>query len=250
MSSAAAMGSSRAPPSKMSRSSGGSVRALTWCARRCTSSRTGAGSVSPSGPRARLQWRGRSCSTVRPSRGRSGTPRRVSGPRTYGGGCLALLDGLGEDDLLLRGQERHLADLLEVHADGVVGRRLEGEVVVAGRAGLAGELLGVELVHHLDDLDVLVGEDLVDVVDLLSREIDGSQRLDHLFGGDEAALLPLDDEVAYLVDLGFLGHGHRVRYLSCRTNDAGRRRCSRCAQGGTPSLRAAAPAGLAVGPRG
>src|SRR6266540_2350621 len=127
-----------------------------------------------------------------------------------GGGRLALLDRLGEDDLLLRGQERHLADLLEVHADGVVGGGLEGQVVVAGRAGLASELFGVQLVHHLDDFDVLVGEHLVDVVDLLCGQIDGSERLDHLFGGDEAAFLALDDEIPHLVELGFLGHGHRV----------------------------------------
>src|SRR6266508_2625402 len=127
-----------------------------------------------------------------------------------GGGRLALLDRLGEDDLLLRGQERHLADLLEVHADGVVGGSLEGQVVVAGRARLAGELLGVQLVHHLDDFDVLVGEHLVDVVDLLCGQIDRSERLDHLFSGDEAAFLALDDEIPHLVELGFLGHGHRV----------------------------------------
>src|SRR6266496_1090033 len=138
-----------------------------------------------------------------------------------GGGGLALLDRLGEDDLLLGGQQRDLADLLEVHPHRIVGRRLQRQLLVAGRAGLARELLGIELVHHFDDLDVLVLQVLEDVVHLLGRHIDRRQRLDHFFIGEEAAFLSLRDELAHLVDLGFLGHGHLVKYLSCRPERAG-----------------------------
>ena len=58
---------------------------------------------------------------------------------------LAELDRLGEDDLLLGGEERDLADLLEVHADRVVdadevgGERLEILLALLGlRSGLGG----------------------------------------------------------------------------------------------------------------
>src|SRR6266487_476527 len=138
-----------------------------------------------------------------------------------GGGGLALLDRLGEDDLLLGGQQRDLADLLEVHPHRIVGRRLQRQLLVPGRAGLARELLRIELVHHLDDLDVLVLQVLEDVVHLLGRHVDRRQRLDHFFVGEEAAFLSLRDELAHLVDLGFLGHGHLVKYLSCRPERAG-----------------------------
>ena len=176
----------------------------------------------------------------------------VGGLVDLGGGGLALVDRLGQDDLLLRGQERHLADLLEVHADGVVGGGLEGQLLVAGRAGLAGELLGVELVDHLDDLDVLVLQVLQDVVHLLGRDVDRGEGLDDLLVGEEAALLALGDEVADLVDLRLLGDRHLLRYLSFRTAPGGSAAFPprRCARGDPRRLRAAAPAGLAVGPRG
>jgi hypothetical protein len=176
----------------------------------------------------------------------------VGGLVDLGGGGLALVDRLGQDDLLLRGQERHLADLLEVHADGVVGGGLEGQLLVAGRAGLAGELLGIELVDHLDDLDVLVLQVLQDVVHLLGRDVDRGEGLDDLLVGEEAPLFALGDEVSDLVDLRLLGDGHLLRYLSFRTAPGG---CAgspprRCARGDPRRLRAAAPAGLAVAPRG
>ncbi len=47
-------------------------------------------------------------------------PEREHGPPGLLHDLLAQLDGLGEDDLLLRVEERHLADLLEVHAHRVV----------------------------------------------------------------------------------------------------------------------------------
>ncbi len=70
---------------------------------------------------------------------------------------LAQLDGLGQDDLLLRRQEGDLADLLEVHPDRVVDpdhvRRERLELL---RRGLL-ELLGVELRRRVEgDLQVRV----------------------------------------------------------------------------------------------
>ena len=47
-------------------------------------------------------------------------PEGEHGPPGLVHDLLAELDGLGEDDLFLGIEERHLADLLEVHADGVV----------------------------------------------------------------------------------------------------------------------------------
>src|SRR4029453_4121668 len=84
----------------------------------------------------------------------------------------------------------------------------------AARSGLAGQLLGIELVAHLDDLDVLVLQVLQDVVHLLGRDVDRGQRLDDLLVGEEAPLLALGDEVADLVDLRLLGDRHLLRYLS------------------------------------
>src|SRR6266498_3883228 len=109
-------------------------------------------------------------------------------PVELGGGGLTLLDRLGEDDLLLGGQQRDLADLLEVHPHRVVGRRLQRQLLVAGRAR---ELLGIELVHHLDDLDVLVLQHLVDGVDLLGGGVDGRERVENVLGREEPALFAL-----------------------------------------------------------
>ena len=80
--------------------------------------------------------------------------------------CSPELDRLGEDDLLLGGEQRDLADLLEVHPDRVVdpdhvrGERLEllrGRLVDLGRAQLRGR---VHARRHLDPLDRLLLDDL------------------------------------------------------------------------------------------
>ncbi len=81
---------------------------------------------------------------------------------------VAALDALGQRDLFLGGEQRYLADLLEVHAHGVVGGGLHREVELGDhlvfRLGL-GALLG----HHIafDDVDAEVGEEVVDAVDLV-----------------------------------------------------------------------------------
>ena len=81
---------------------------------------------------------------------------------------LAELDRLGEDDLLLGGQQRDLADLLEVHPDRVVDPdHVRGELASSSsRGGLVD--LGRPTASpgasrsggHLDALDRLLGDDL------------------------------------------------------------------------------------------
>ena len=89
-------------------------------------------------------------------------------------GLLAELDRLGQDDLLLGGQQGDLADLLEVHPDGIVdpdhvrGERLEllgGRLLELGRVEL-GRGIGrqdgarrLALDRDVDDLFLLVGRD-------------------------------------------------------------------------------------------
>ena len=82
---------------------------------------------------------------------------------------LAELDRLGQDDLLLGGQEGHRADLPEVHPDRVVdpdhGRRelLGGRLLALLRVELGGSIggecarLGPVLVDYLDTADDRVG---------------------------------------------------------------------------------------------
>ena len=91
---------------------------------------------------------------------------------------LARLDPLGEVDLFLSGEERHPSDLLQVHADGIVGRRLHGHVDLATGAltlfvGVGGRRSGFFLfvllevfadVLVLDDLDAKLNQPLIDGV--------------------------------------------------------------------------------------
>ncbi len=72
-------------------------------------------------------------------------PERQDGLLRLVHDLLAELDGLGQDDLLLGVEERHLADLLEVHPDRVVDAdHVRGERVELLLGGLV-LLLGVEL---------------------------------------------------------------------------------------------------------
>ena len=98
---------------------------------------------------------------------------------------LAELDGLGEDDLFLGVEERHLADLLEVHPDRVVdadhvrGERVElllGGLVLLLRVELGGRLLpGLAVVLGDGDVHAQLGGQavvvggLVIVVRVLAR---------------------------------------------------------------------------------
>ena len=106
------------------------------------------------------------------------------------------LDPPREVDLLRRVQQRDLPDLLEVHPDGIVGRRLEGVDLDADlRHGI-----GV-VARKLDDLDALrvqVVRDLCEhVLDLIGRDL--GQRLEEIARRDEATFAAEHDEL--LLDL-------------------------------------------------
>ena len=103
---------------------------------------------------------------------------------------VALAHGLGELDLLIRGEQRHLADLLEVHADvvldvDVVGDR-EVEVLDADVLLVVLDHLELFLVHlvvlvhrGLEHLDVVLLEHRNDLVILLVLELQVDERVDH-----------------------------------------------------------------------
>ena len=116
--------------------------------------------------------------------------------------------GLGQDDLLIRVQQGDLADLLQVHADGIV----DGEAVDEG-VGVhqllflhLGDLLGGGLLVGKIWQDVLIRGDVdvqglqgvVDLVHLLALEIQVIQGLHQLAGVQLSLLLALGQKVPEL----------------------------------------------------
>src|SRR5450830_217128 len=74
---------------------------------------------------------------------------------------VAALDALGQRHLFFGREERYLADLLEIHAHGVVGERLRREIEL-GDGLLLGFCLGAVVAGGhvaLDDVDAEVGDD-------------------------------------------------------------------------------------------
>src|SRR5581483_10031815 len=103
-------------------------------------------------------------------------------------GELPRLDPAREVDLLRRRQQRHLPDLLEVHADRVVGRCLQQvDVETGGHPGLDELVAG-----DLDDLDPLAAQVLLhlgeELLHLLRGEVLDGHRLEQVLGGHEPAL--------------------------------------------------------------
>ena len=100
-------------------------------------------------------------------------------------------------DLLVGGQERHLADLAQVEPQRVE-RRLDGEVELRRRLLLLGRAVrscGQSLVLlALDQLDRVVDQVGVEVLDLLLRELDVFEPGDDLVVREEPLLEPLLDE--------------------------------------------------------
>jgi hypothetical protein len=112
------------------------------------------------------------------------------------GGHLPGLDPHGEVDLLGRGEQGDLADLFEVHPDGVVRGGLEDVLVPRGRGGGVLQVVA----GHLDDLDALLPEVLLDLgeelLDLLGADVLDREPLDQVLAGDEAPLpTPGHDEL-------------------------------------------------------
>ena len=124
-------------------------------------------------------------------------------------GLVAGGHGLGQDDLLVRVQQGDLADLLEVHADGIV----DGEAVDQG-VGVhqllflhLGDLLGGGLLVGEVRQDILIVGDVdaeslqrvIDLVHLLALEIQVVQGLHQLAGVQLALLLALGQQVPELL---------------------------------------------------
>ena len=146
---------------------------------------------------------------------------------------LGVLDPLGNLDLLLARQQRHLAHLLEVHAHRIV----EDVVLRRARFLLLGLLLAllvaVDLVR-IEDVDLEVLEDGDDVLDVL-RIVDAlRQGVVDVVEGQVALLLREADEVAdLLVDAGAADRrisgpvGARPRPAGRRARTPRRRRARR-----------------------
>ena len=124
---------------------------------------------------------------------------------------VAALDALGQGDLLHGRQQRHLADLPEVHAHRVVAggpcREVEPGDGAFPALFLASGLLALVArgLVAFEDIDAEVVEEDQDVVDLLGVKVDVPQHVAHVFGVQVALLAALDDEVADLFDVQ-LGH--------------------------------------------
>ncbi len=103
------------------------------------------------------------------------------------GGELPGLDPPSQVHLLSGGEERDLPDLLQVHPDRVVRRRLQQvdvDLALRGRVDL--------VAGDLDDLDPLAAQVLLDlgeeVLDLFGREVLDRDGFEDVFGGHEAPL--------------------------------------------------------------
>ncbi len=119
-------------------------------------------------------------------------------------GHVAALDPLGQIDLLIGGQERHLPDLAQVQPERVE-RRLDGEVelrplLLLGQCRLLVRRVLVLLALH--QLDAVVDQVGVEVLDLLLRQLDVLEPGDDLVVGEEASLETALNELLELLDVG------------------------------------------------
>src|SRR6266566_8277658 len=116
---------------------------------------------------------------------------------------VAALDALGEVDLLIGGQERHLPDLAQVEPQRVE-RRLDREVELR-RLDLLGQRLLMRqrlVLFALDELDAVVDQVGGEVLQLLLAELELVDPGDDLVVGEEALLFPGLDELLQLLDFG------------------------------------------------
>ena len=112
---------------------------------------------------------------------------------------VAPLDTLGQRDLFFGGEQRYLADLLEVHAHGIVGRGLHREVELGGGFRLGARLAVGGRAVTFDHVDAEVGERVVDLLDLFGRELHVAQRVGDVGALQVALLAPFFDKSAHLV---------------------------------------------------
>jgi hypothetical protein len=130
---------------------------------------------------------------------------------------VAALDAFGQRDLEVGGEQRDAPDRAQVQPQRVQ-RRLHGQVelgllrrigVAAGGSLLArlggrldaGTLRRQELAVGADDVDALLGEVVVQFLDLLLGDLDLLESRGDLVEGQAAALLTVGDEAAKLVEL-------------------------------------------------
>ena len=118
---------------------------------------------------------------------------------------LGILDPLGDLDLLLAGQQRHLAHLLEIHADGIV----EDVMLRGARLLLLGLFLALFVAVNLlrvEDVDLEVLEDGDDVLDILGVVDALRQGVVDVVKSQISLLLRKADEIAdLLVDVRAAG---------------------------------------------
>jgi hypothetical protein len=105
---------------------------------------------------------------------------------------VAFFDALGEVDLLGLGEEGGLADLVQVHLDGVAG--VAGAQVTL--EDLVDELLvlffaveGVVQELRVDDLHAVFAKEAVDLLDLIGREVDFLEEVEDFAGLQRPGLL-------------------------------------------------------------
>ncbi len=111
------------------------------------------------------------------------------------------LDGLGELDLVIGGEQRDAADLLQVHAHRVVERDRVHHLDVEQH--LVVDLLDLlEVLLAVGDLDPDFLERGEDAEDLVGLGVDLRETLEDVVGREVSLLLALDDEE--------LGHGHEL----------------------------------------
>ncbi len=121
---------------------------------------------------------------------------------------VAALDPLGEVDLLLGGQQAHLADVLEEQLQRV-GRHVRLEVergfgfAPAALVGRALELRGGgdRRVDVLDELDLGALEEAVQLFDVRLVQVELGHRLGYLRVGEHAHLLSLGQQALDLIQL-------------------------------------------------
>ena len=129
------------------------------------------------------------------------------------GGEVAALDPLGELDLFGRGQQPHLADVLEEQLQGV-GRHVRLEIdrrLAATLAALAVVALGRDGLRRVDVLDQLDAGPLevpVELLDIALVDVDLGDRGGDLAEGQHADLLALGQQVLYLFKFLKLSYKH------------------------------------------
>ena len=138
-------------------------------------------------------------------------------------GGVACGHGGGQLDLLLAGQQGHLADLLQIHAHGIVnveavhqgvgvyqlllldlGDLLHGGLHVLG--DVVGEILG-------DDVDAQIRQGVIDAVHLVAVQVHGVHHLGQLRRLQAALLLALDEQLPELLIAGQQSSGRALAEL-------------------------------------